>query len=91
MGGVLAWWVLSPLAIQLEWIPSMTAIGATSEADWEAWATGVLYSDMLRPLGIGVLIGGAMAGVAASLPAMKAAIESLSKSQYGRWRCSGNE
>ena len=34
---------------------------------------------MLRPLGIGVLIGGALAGVVASFPALKSAIKSLSQ------------
>ena len=34
---------------------------------------------MLRPLGIGVLIGGALAGVVASFPALSSAIKSLSQ------------
>ena len=37
-----------------------------------------LYSQMLRPLGIGMLIGGALAGVAEALPAVKGALKSLS-------------
>ena len=44
--------------------------------DWVTWE--VLYGQMLRPLGIGVLIGGALSGVVASFPALKSAIKSLS-------------
>lgn len=76
-GGMLAWWVLSPLAMTQGWIPSAESLGVVSETDWEAWATGVLYSQMLRPLGIGILVGGALAGVLVSLPALRAAIRGL--------------
>jgi uncharacterized oligopeptide transporter (OPT) family protein len=38
---------------------------------------GFVYSNMLRPLGIGVLIGGALMGVIISFPAIKSALRSL--------------
>lgn len=79
LGGMLAYWVLSPLAINLGWVPTADAVGITRSAEWAAWADGVLYADMLRPLGIGILIGGALAGVVASFPALKAAIAGLSR------------
>ena len=78
-GGMLSWWVLSPVTINLGWVPSATSLGVPADIEWQNWATGVLYSEMLRPLGIGVLIGGALSGVVASLPALKAAISSLSQ------------
>ncbi len=78
-GGMLAWWMLSPLAINLGWVPDAQTLGVAADADWAAWASGVLYSQMLRPLGIGILIGGALAGVVASLPALKAAIQGLAQ------------
>jgi putative OPT family oligopeptide transporter len=39
---------------------------------------GHVYADMLRPLGIGMLIGGALMGVIMSYPMMKEALKSLS-------------
>ena len=78
-GGVLAWWVISPMVTQLGWLPSSETLGLT-EGDPQVFvAQGkALYQSMLRPLGIGTLIGGAMAGVVASLPALKGALKSLS-------------
>lgn len=63
-GGVLAWWFLAPLAVGLEWVPVEGAVD-------------VLYGEMFRPLGIGILIGGALMGVVLSFPAIKAAVGSL--------------
>jgi uncharacterized oligopeptide transporter (OPT) family protein len=42
-----------------------------------AWDVG--YAQMLRPLGIGILIGGALSGVIASFPAIRAALKGLSQ------------
>ncbi len=74
LGGILAWWIIAPVAVQLGWIPAPAAIPTP---DIAAWQTGELYSQMLRPLGIGLLIGGALAGVAAALPAVAGAMKSL--------------
>ena len=77
-GGVLAWWVISPVAVSMGWLPSPEQLGMSPGAEFEAAREGLLYSHMLRPLGIGVLIGGALSGVIASLPALKSAIKGLS-------------
>jgi putative OPT family oligopeptide transporter len=73
-GGVLAWWVLSPIAVGAGWVepaaPLPAAIGA-------GVAAGEVYGQMLRPLGIGLLIGGALAGVFSALPAVVGAMKSL--------------
>lgn len=65
-GGALAWWVIAPTAVQLGWTPP-----ATQEP------SGFIYSSMLRPLGIGALVGGALMGVVMSFPAIKSALRSL--------------
>ncbi len=42
------------------------------------WTTGdMVYGDMLRPIGIGMLIGGALMGVVKAFPAVKAAFKTL--------------
>jgi putative OPT family oligopeptide transporter len=64
-GGVLAWWFLAPVAVGLGWV----AVDAST--------VDVLYGEMFRPLGIGVLIGGALMGVVLAFPAIKAALDSL--------------
>ncbi|MFT7624499.1 MAG: putative OPT family oligopeptide transporter [Myxococcota bacterium] len=71
-GGVLAWWVISPATMAMGWIPDT---GLEGQADFQM---GALYSTMIRPLGIGMLVGGAIMGVIMSLPALKGAIKSLS-------------
>ncbi len=83
-GGMLAWWVISPVAVHLGWVPTLSEMGldhvATAASRYEGWLTGkVIFLEMLRPMGIGVLIGGALSGVVASFPALKAAVGSLAQ------------
>ena len=80
-GGMLAWWVISPVAFGMGWVPTPADVGlAASSASYDAWSTmDVLYTEMLRPLGIGILIGGALSGVVASFPALRSALLGLAK------------
>jgi len=73
-GGALAWWVISPIAFQSGWVPS---VDATQPHALESVLYGSMYGNMLRPLGIGVLIGGALMGVLMTFPAIKSAFKSL--------------
>ncbi|MFT5358284.1 MAG: putative OPT family oligopeptide transporter [Polyangiales bacterium] len=68
VGGMLAWWVIAPYVAGQGWIPE-DIVGD------ELW--GTVYGTMLRPVGIGILIGGALSGVVMSYPALKGAIKSL--------------
>jgi len=67
-GGILAWWVVSPVAVGAGWTPE----GVEGAALW-----GYIYGKMLRPLGIGTLIGGALMGVVVCFPAIRSAFRSL--------------
>lgn len=67
LGGVLSWWVIAPYVVGQGWAPDVTG-----DDLWDA-----VYSSMLRPVGIGVLIGGAFAGVVLAWPAIKGALKSL--------------
>jgi putative OPT family oligopeptide transporter len=69
LGGALAWWVIGPFAVSRGWQAPGTSGGAM---------VGDVYLNMLRPTGIGILIGGAIAGVVASFPAIQGALKSLS-------------
>jgi putative OPT family oligopeptide transporter len=67
-GGVLSWWVISPAAVASGWIPDTVVAGELG---------GFIYSQMLRPLGIGTLVGGALMGVVMAFPAIRSALRSL--------------
>ena len=69
IGGMLAWWVIGPFAVEQGW-------GNTANLEGGA-LIGNVYSTMLRPAGIGILIGGAIGGVFAAFPAVRGAIHSL--------------
>jgi putative OPT family oligopeptide transporter len=67
-GGILAFFVLNPIAFAMGWMPE------TTTAD-KAAAYG--FAAFNRPLGIGLLLGGAMMGILFALPAMKEALKSV--------------
>ncbi|MCP4503078.1 MAG: peptide transporter [Deltaproteobacteria bacterium] len=71
VGGAIAWWIISPIAVNLGWVSANPADGL------ESILYGSMYSNMLRPLGIGILIGGAIMGVIMTFPAIKSAFVSL--------------
>ena len=65
-GGLVAWWAISPAAVSFEWVTGPVAEQSSQ-----------IYGSMLRPLGIGVLIGGALMGVVTAFPAIQSALRSL--------------
>jgi len=67
-GGVLAFFVLNPVAFAMGWTPEHLSA---------AEVPGYAYGAFNRPLGIGMLLGGALMGVVASLPSIKEALKSL--------------
>jgi putative OPT family oligopeptide transporter len=68
LGGAMAWWIVGPFVVARGWAPA----GARGDE-----LVGSVYATMLRPTGIGILIGGALAGVVAAAPAIRAALGSL--------------
>ena len=96
LGGILAFWVCAPVAVKMGWAYITPAALEAAEKTTQAAAAAAgkvadpvnvdlmlqshVYGDMLRPLGIGMLIGGALMGVVMSFPMMKEAIKSLSRS-----------
>ncbi len=67
-GGILAFFFLTPIAFSLGWMP---------ETVTAAQAPGYGFGAFNRPLGIGLLLGGALMGIIFSLPATKEAIKSI--------------
>jgi putative OPT family oligopeptide transporter len=69
-GGILAWWIISPFAVFSGWVP------ITNPFDEQALVQ-FIYDNMLRPLGIGILIGAAFTELIVNFPAVKGAIQVL--------------
>lgn len=67
-GGILAYVVLNPLVYAMGWMPATVS---------ESGAAGYGFGNVNRPLGIGLLLGGALMGVIASLPAIREAFKSI--------------
>ncbi len=68
-GGMLASWVVAPALVSFGWLPA----GVAPER-----AAGPIYQ-INRQLGIGLLVGGAIAGVLLAAPMIRAAFASLSR------------
>lgn len=68
IGGVIAWWFISPASVAFNWTPEGAGDAATA---------GFIYGKMLRPLGIGCLIGAALMGMVTCFPAIVSAFKSL--------------
>jgi len=81
-GGILAYWLITPFAVAKAWLPpEMLERWAAASGDqvrvvgteMSGWA----HDWINRPIGIGMLIGGAVTGVALAAPSIKAAFASL--------------
>ncbi len=81
-GGILAYVVLNPIVFAMGWMPE------TVDA---AGAPGYGFSSINRPLGIGLLLGGALMGVLASLPAIREAFKSIAAASKAKVTGGGDE
>ena len=70
-GGILAYFVINPVVFANHLLPATVDAADAPEAAYQAFN---------RPLGIGLLLGGALMGVLASLPAIIAALKSIATS-----------
>ena len=78
-GTLLNFWILIPLCITFGWIPEKFAGIGFLEMSYEQAGDFIpaFAHFTSRHLGIGMILGGAIAGIAIALPALKAAITSL--------------
>ncbi|AJC71600.1 peptide transporter [Thermococcus guaymasensis DSM 11113] len=77
-GGILSYYIITPIVKALGWLPSDVTGAAVS---------GFVYSNMTRPLGIGMLLGGSIAGLILSMPVIVVALRSIaSASKLGTGR-----
>ncbi|NCF73478.1 MAG: oligopeptide transporter OPT family protein [Gammaproteobacteria bacterium] len=84
IGGFVAYWFLSPLLAGLELFPS--------DANGDVINTpGPLRLLLYRPMGIGMLIGGAIMGVILAFPLIASAVRSMQKASQVESSVSGDE
>lgn len=67
-GGLLAGFIITPIAFELGWIPP--DVTAAKAGKWT-------LDNMNKPLGIGLLMGGALVGLLFAFPAIGAALKSM--------------
>lgn len=67
-GGILAYFFITPFAFNQQWMPQNVNAPA---------APGYAFLNFNRPLGIGLLLGGALMGIVMSLPSIKEAFKSI--------------
>ncbi len=73
-GGILAFFVINPFVYQAGYLPA-------GIKDYQA--PGLAFGLFDRPLGIGLLLGGALMGVVAAFPAIVAALRSIGSAKLG--------
>ena len=67
IGGILAYWIIAPASVQAGWI--------------DPASTGSEVRNLItKPIGIGMLVGGAMMGIVLAFPAIRAAFGTLKAS-----------
>ena len=84
IGGFVAYWFLAPMLAATDGFPLDAAGQALSDP-------GQLRTLLYRPLGIGMLIGGAMMGVVLALPLIIGTVRSMQKASQVESRMSADE
>jgi putative OPT family oligopeptide transporter len=86
VGGFVCYWILSPLLNAMGLLPSAEAI-----AQLKTTTPEYLRISLFRPVGIGMLVGGALAGIVLALPLIVSAVGSMQKAAQARIEHSRDE
>ena len=86
VGGYTCYWVLAPLLSAGGLLPGPAELAAAGTT-----VTGYLRLSLFRPLGIGMLIGGALAGIVFALPLILGAIRSMQTASQLKTEASRDE
>ncbi|MEZ5331118.1 MAG: OPT/YSL family transporter [Thermoanaerobaculia bacterium] len=86
VGGYVCYWVLAPVMARLDLLPSQATLDASGMgiASW-------LRLTLFRPVGIGMLIGGAVTGIVLAFPLVISAIRSMQQAARTRSAVSSDE
>src|SRR4030042_4921280 len=72
VGGFACYWILAPILAAMNLMPSPETLQAVQQTVPE-----YLRLNLFRPIGIGMLIGGALAGIVLALPLLVMAVRSM--------------
>jgi putative OPT family oligopeptide transporter len=72
IGGYACYWVLAPILARMNLLPSPEQLQGLGQT-----MPGYLRISLFRPVGIGMLVGGALTGIALALPLIISAIRSM--------------
>ncbi len=72
IGGYVCYWVLAPMLSAAGLLPEPAALQEMGTS-----LTGYLRLSLFRPVGIGMLIGGALTGIVLALPLIRSAVHSM--------------
>jgi uncharacterized oligopeptide transporter (OPT) family protein len=81
-GGILAYFIINPLVFSMGWAPETVRAHE---------APGYAFGAFNRPLGIGLLLGGALMGVVFALPAIREAMKSIAGASFGKMKGGSDE
>jgi len=86
VGGFTCYWILAPLMASMGLLPSPEQLAAA-----EAEMPEYLRLNLFRPVGIGMLVGGALTGIAFALPLIVNAVRSMQGAAKSRTGLSKDE
>jgi len=72
IGGFVCYWILGPVLSAMNILPSAETLAAAKQT-----MPDYMRLELFRPVGIGMLIGGALAGIALALPLIVSAVRSM--------------
>jgi putative OPT family oligopeptide transporter len=75
IGGFVCYWILAPVLSAMNLLPSPEILTAAGQA-----VPDYMRLNLFRPIGIGMLIGGALAGIVLALPLIVSAVRSMQSS-----------
>jgi putative OPT family oligopeptide transporter len=74
IGGFVCYWILAPVLAAYDLLPTSQALASLEQTTPE-----YMRLNLFRPVGIGMLIGGALAGIVLALPLIVSAIRSMQR------------
>jgi len=86
VGGYVCWWLLAPILNATGLFPDPATLVAEGTT-----ITGYLRLTLFRPVGIGMLIGGAVMGIVLAFPLVVSAIRSMRDAAKSRTEMAGEE
>ncbi len=72
IGGYACYWILAPILARMNLLPSPEQLGELGQT-----MPNYLRVSLFRPIGIGMLVGGALTGIALALPLIISAVRSM--------------